>query len=180
MTDDEVIDLLTFMASYDRRTVGRTDVAAWRLVVSDLLFADAERAVAAHYAESRDFAMPADIRKRVKDIRAERIRRSVIEAPPPELASDPREYQRVLQENIRKAGDGEGILAAPERPAVTGPAVTGGPPVSLRGALTDLRRALGPARGRRRRGGDPRQIAAEQVAEVREIRGEHGSTEEAS
>ena len=36
MTTEEVIDLLTLMASYDRRTVGNADVAAWRLVVGDL------------------------------------------------------------------------------------------------------------------------------------------------
>jgi hypothetical protein len=181
VTTDEVIDLLTLMASFDRRTVGKADVAAWRLVIGELSFADAEQAVLAHYGDSREFAMPSDIRQRVKAIRAQRVRQATIPAPPPELADDPAEYQRVLTENIRKAADGDALPAQPERPAIA-PAASerrNGPPVSLRSALTDLRRAIGPARIRRR-ATDPQAIAARQVAEQRAIDAERSKTEEAS
>ena len=66
MTLDETIDLLATCAAYDRRTIGKTDAVAWHAVVCDLPFADAQQAVFAHYSESREWIMPADVRQRVK------------------------------------------------------------------------------------------------------------------
>jgi hypothetical protein len=66
VTPEETVDLLTTCAAYDRRTIGKTDVAAWHAVVGDLPFADAQQAVFAHYSESREWIMPADVRTRVK------------------------------------------------------------------------------------------------------------------
>lgn len=153
MTTDEVIDLLTFMASYDRRTVGEADVKAWYLAIGDLSFGDAMGAVAKHYGrDSTDWMMPKHVRDGVKAIRAERVARSVIPAPSPDLTDDPRAYQRALTEGIKRAADG---LAPPaERaalPAAAGPELVreGRPPVSLRAALTDFRRRYGTARSRR-------------------------------
>ena len=121
MTEDEVIDLLTYAASFDRRTVGDADVDAWLPVVADLSFTDAHEAVARHYGrDSTDWLMPKHVRDGVKAIRAERIARSVIPAPPPELADDPRAYQRALQEGIKQAADGHGIPATGQPPAIVG------------------------------------------------------------
>jgi hypothetical protein len=66
MTLDETIDLLATCAAYDRRTVGKTDAIAWHAVVKDLPFEYAQQAVFAHYSESREFIMPADVRTRVR------------------------------------------------------------------------------------------------------------------
>lgn len=66
MTLDETIDLLTTCAAYDRRTIGKSDAVAWHAVVRDLPFTDAQQAVFAHYSESREWIMPADVRSRVK------------------------------------------------------------------------------------------------------------------
>lgn len=66
MTIDETIDLLATCAAYDRRTVGKTDAVAWHAVVGDLPFSMAQQAVFAHYSDSREWIMPADVRKRVK------------------------------------------------------------------------------------------------------------------
>lgn len=141
---------------------------AWHDLLGDLRLDDCRAAVAS-VAKRQPFVAPAEIRAEVRRIRNERIAHSVIEAPPAELAGDPRAYQRVLIENIRKAADGQGVPASPERPALTAAQQPGRAPVSLRAALTDLRRAPGPG-WRRRGGGDPQALAAEQVAEVREIR----------
>lgn len=114
MTTEETIDLLTLMQAYDRRTVGRTDVAAWHLVVSDLPFADAQAAVLAHYRESRDWIMPADVRSRVNEMRRERLENAPVLDPPHEVADNPAAYQAWLEREQRKIADGTGPLRAVE------------------------------------------------------------------
>lgn len=69
MTPAEVIDVLTKCAAYDQRTVGEGDVLAWYEILDRTDVADAFAAVRLHYAESRDRAMPADIRKLAIGIR---------------------------------------------------------------------------------------------------------------
>lgn len=70
MSPEETGKLLGTCASYDRRTVGETDVIAWFRVLSDLPYADCEAAVIAHYTDSREWIMPADIRRRVRQAQA--------------------------------------------------------------------------------------------------------------
>jgi hypothetical protein len=141
MTEDEVIDLLTYAASFDRRTVGDADVDAWLPVVADLSFADAREAVARHYGrDSTDWLMPKHVRDGVKAIRAERIARSVIPAPPPELCDDPLEYRRVLQEGLKQAADGHGIPATGQPPAIVGDSDR--KQIPAHGDIPDLRRAI--------------------------------------
>jgi hypothetical protein len=65
MKPSEVAELLTFAAAFDRRTVGAADVAAWTTVLGDIGLDPARHAVSAHYAETRDWIMPSDIRQRV-------------------------------------------------------------------------------------------------------------------
>lgn len=69
MTPADVIDVLTKCAAYDQRTVGEADVMAWHEILGRVERADALEAVRVHYAETRDRAMPADIRKLAATIR---------------------------------------------------------------------------------------------------------------
>jgi len=92
VTDDEIIDLLTCAAAYDRRTAGDADVDAWLAAIGDLDFQDARQAVIAHYTESSDWLMPVHIKRRVAAMRARRVTDTRMPAPPPELADNPRAY----------------------------------------------------------------------------------------
>lgn len=73
MTPAQIAELLGMCAAFDRRTVGRADVTAWHLVLGDLDNHDAQQAVADHYRETREWIMPADVRRGVKTIREARI-----------------------------------------------------------------------------------------------------------
>ena len=72
MNREETAHLLTAMASFDRRTLGPSDVIAWQRVVHDVDFADGIEAVQRHYAEHTDWMMPAHVRRIVRDIERER------------------------------------------------------------------------------------------------------------
>jgi hypothetical protein len=106
MTIEETIDLLTAAAAFDRRTVGRADAAAWHAAVGDLRFADCEAAVVAHYTETTDWLMPAHVRERVREIRAERLKRTEIPPPPPELLDNPVAYGAALRAAAVAIADG--------------------------------------------------------------------------
>lgn len=158
MTADEVVDLLTLMASYDRRTVGKADVAAWQQVVGDLPFGDCEQAVIAHYRDSTDWLMPAHVRQRVKAMRADRVARSVPAAPGPELADQPGRYAAAIREGVRRLADG----FRPPR-ELPGP-LPGDPPQ----VWQDVKAELAPPPR------TPQEIAAAQVAEARAARAAEG------
>lgn len=189
MTDEDVLKLLALMSMADNRKPPRKDdpegaklvIDFWLGMIGDLAYSDCAAAIQAHYQESREWIMPSDIRRRVKAAREERIRHSLIPAPPPELTEDPQAYREVLAANLQAAGDG---LAEPavDGPKMIGPPPgerTGGPPVSLRGAIRQLRRDLGDAR--EQRGIEsPEAIAARQAAEQRGIDAKRNKAEEAS
>lgn len=61
MKDSDAAVVLALCASFDRRTVGRTDAAAWGRVLTDVTLEDACAAVDAWYSERRDWIMPADV-----------------------------------------------------------------------------------------------------------------------
>jgi hypothetical protein len=164
VTPDEVIDLLTFMASYDKRTVGKADVAAWQLAVGDLPFGDSQAAVAGHYRDSTDWLMPAHVRTRVKAIRADRLARNPLPAPPAETADQPGRYQRIIQANVKRIADGMSV----QRAIGAGKPLEGDPPAEWQ----EARAALTPPESEAK---DPRQIAAEQAAEARRQREEGGA-----
>lgn len=71
LTTDDVIDLLTLAAAYDRRTVGAADVAAWTDAARRGRWTrdQALDAVKAHYATSTAWLMPGHV---AELIRAER------------------------------------------------------------------------------------------------------------
>lgn len=66
MTPEESGKLLGMCAAYDNRNVDDSAMYAWFRVIGDLPYAECESAVIAHYSESREWIMPADVRTRVK------------------------------------------------------------------------------------------------------------------
>lgn len=66
MTPEEAGKLLGMCVAYDNRNVDDSSLYAWFRVIGDLPYAECESAVIAHYAGSREWIMPADVRKRVK------------------------------------------------------------------------------------------------------------------
>lgn len=74
MTHDEVLLILTRCASFDRRTIGRTDVEAWHLVIGGLTYAECDAAVLAWYKENREWIMPSDVRAHVFEERDQWLR----------------------------------------------------------------------------------------------------------
>lgn len=119
MSPEEVVDLLTLVASYDRRTVGKADVDAWFMATGDLPFEDAKVAVVKHYRESREWLMPADIRKHVRAIREARITRLPLPAPDPEL--NERQYRNSLRNIVNRVADGQMPFKALPRGSGSGP-----------------------------------------------------------
>lgn len=105
MDRNEVVDILTLIAARDRRTVGQADVAAWLEDIGDLTFEDARAAVARYYRESREWIMPADVRRLVRTIRAERI--AVAPIPAPDAAMSEKGYRQALRAIVRRIGDGK-------------------------------------------------------------------------
>ena len=66
MTPEQTGKLLGICASYDNRQVDDIATYAWYRVVGDLPYGACETAVITHYSASRDWIMPADVRKHVK------------------------------------------------------------------------------------------------------------------
>lgn len=64
--------LLAMIQTFDRRTVGETDIVSWQSLLTDVDLADAQEAVRRHFAESTDWLMPAHLRRAVRDIERER------------------------------------------------------------------------------------------------------------
>lgn len=123
---------------------------AWYEVLSDLESADCMRAVRV-IKQRQPFVDPSEIRAEVRRVRNDRIARSLIPAPPPELTDDPRAYKAALAESLRRAADGElpeAIAGGPAPLAITGPR-RNGPPAALAASLTELRARLGTARAAR-------------------------------
>lgn len=76
MNFEDTVDVLTKCAAFDQRTVGDGDAAAWHEVLGPFDVQDALRAVTAWYTEHSDQrAMPADIRRAILAIRADRLDR---------------------------------------------------------------------------------------------------------
>jgi len=68
----QTAELLTAIASYDRRKLGEADVVAWQKLMVDVDLADGLEAVERYYAEQTDWMMPAHVRRLVRDIVNER------------------------------------------------------------------------------------------------------------
>ena len=96
MTPDETIDLLTLIATFDQRTIGESDVAAWHTIATECgwTWPLARRAVVEHHKRGSDRRRitPAHITDGIEQARAV-IRKQVFSrdlVPPKHLAEDPR------------------------------------------------------------------------------------------
>lgn len=118
MNAAEVGDLLARMALVDNRKPPETaeDKAAmiltWLQLIGDLNHADAVQAIQEHYRESRDWLMPADIRRRVKAIRGARLSALPEPVPPPELLEDDDAYREWVRKETKRIADGKPDLRA--------------------------------------------------------------------
>lgn len=72
MSKSEIARLLAFIASYDQRTVGVTDVEAWHLVATAAQWTApyANRAVVEHFTDQTERLVPAHITRRIRARRA--------------------------------------------------------------------------------------------------------------
>lgn len=162
-------------ATCPQQAIDKYTPDAWYPLLDDLDFGDCQAAMIA-IGRRQPFMAPAEIRSEVARIRNDRIARAVIPAPPPELADDPRAYQRYLQESTRRAADGalpapaeRLAIASPAAPEIDGPRESG-PPQRLGAAMANLRRKLGPARARQAPLASPQEIARRKAAESRAAR----------
>lgn len=113
MNTAETTALLAICSSFDSRKPNPETVTAWTAAIGDLEFTAARDAVVAHYQESREWIMPADIRGRVRRERKDRIEDDVIPMPAGLDPDDTAAYIRVLSAGRRALADGQG-LAAPD------------------------------------------------------------------
>lgn len=176
MNNQEAVGLTRVVkAACPQQAIDKYTPDAWFDLLEDLDFADCRAAVVS-LGKRQPFIAPSEIRAEVARVRSERIARAVIPAPPPELANDPRAYQRALQASTRLAADGA-LEPAVERLAITGPAAAGiegpresGQPTPVRDAIANLRRKMGPARARTTALASPQEIARRKAAESRAAR----------
>jgi hypothetical protein len=96
--------LLAMCAAYDNRTVGEAAASAWALALVDVPFDDAGVAVVEHYRHSRDWVMPADIRRLVLSARGQRLARAedVVPAADPDDVSG---YLAALRQGRHREAD---------------------------------------------------------------------------
>lgn len=104
----EVALVLATAAAFDRREVTELDATAWHAAfaaagLGDLSKADAEAAVVAHYAVTRQWLMPSDVVSHCKRIRRERLKAAgsiyaLVQADPEDAPAYHREYQRLVAE----------------------------------------------------------------------------------
>lgn len=95
MNASEAAIALGLCAAYDRRTVGEADARAWSEALPDIRLEDAKTAIVAHYRESREWIMPADITRHVKNLRLSRQAAYGARIPFPPSSVDPDEWWRV-------------------------------------------------------------------------------------
>ncbi len=136
---------------------------AWHDLIGDLDFDECQKAVVA-VGKRQPFIAPAEIRVEVRRMREDRLARTLLPAPPAELADQPGRYQRIIQANVKRIADGMSV----QRAIGAGKPLEGDPPAEWQ----EARAALTPPESEAK---DPRQIAAEQAAEARRQREEGGA-----
>lgn len=172
MNAEEMGRLLGFAATYDNRTVGTPEVIAWLEAIGDLPFDDARKAVATHYgADPNARLMPGHVRVGVKAIRADRLARTPLPAPSPELADDSVRYRETLAASIQSIANGKQVNRAI---AASAPRGTGGLPA---GEMAALKARLFATAAHIKPKLSPEEMAAEQAEESRRERGAEAAGE---
>ena len=105
-----------------QQAIGEYTPDAWHDLLGDLELTDCREAVAA-VAKRQPFVAPAEIRAEVKHIRADRLARTPLPAPPAALADDPGKYQEAIQRGIQRIADGKNLHRA-----IAGAPLPGEPP----------------------------------------------------
>ena len=86
MIKSDATALLAVASSFDKRTVGPTDVESWAVALGDARAVDCRDAIVAHYQSSREFLMPVDVIEGARRIRNNRLAGIEKPIPPRELA----------------------------------------------------------------------------------------------
>lgn len=66
--------LLAYISAYDNRSFNESVAGAWHDLLAEYEFEDCRAAVREHFTESSKWLMPADIIRRVKEVRKERLK----------------------------------------------------------------------------------------------------------
>jgi len=98
-------------AAFDNRTPTRIAAEAWAAALADVRLPDAKAAITDHYANTRDWVMPADVRSGVQRIRTDRLARHGPVLPDVD-PDDVGAYQAERRRLIALIADGH----TPERP----------------------------------------------------------------
>lgn len=89
--------LLTYVASVDGRRIDDATVIAWHSIVGDLHLADCMEAVRRHFANSKDWLMPAHVREAAIKLRDERRPKHEVLSLPSRFEFDEERTNRVRQ-----------------------------------------------------------------------------------
>ena len=122
MTDEEVGELLSVAAGYDRRTVGRTDIEAWVLALDDpripnLGLGECVDAVILHYRDTEKPIMPVHVLTRVKAERSTAIAKALPAGKPTPGAYEhigPLWRKTYAEAEARKKRQKAAVLAHPD------------------------------------------------------------------
>ena len=107
MKPSEVADLLLMASAYDNRKPAEITTRAWAAALDEnILYADAQSIVIEHYANTRDWIMPADINTRSRQIRQARTRDMRSPEPPEALEGIPEREHAWTRAYVRLIGDG--------------------------------------------------------------------------
>lgn len=121
MNDDEIVDLLTAVAAYDRRTGGKGDVIAWRAAAhaAGWTFEEALAAVAEHFAHSTAWLMPAHVTAIIKAHRRDRAERYAHRGLPAAPPASPETRQRIMAELTARLSRSDSSVPLSDRYADT-------------------------------------------------------------
>lgn len=151
MNHEEAVYLTRYVAACcPQQAIDEYTPDAWHDLLGDLDLAGCKEAAAA-IGKRQPFVAPAEIRAEVRRLREDRLRRTLLPAPSPELADEPGRYRQALAAGIRRIADGMSV-----RKAIGPGPLAGEPPAAWR----EVREAMAvpesaPA--------DPQQAALEQA-----------------
>ena len=107
MNQQEVAELLTVVAAYDRRTLGEVDVITWHGALGDLQLDECKKAVVEYYRTSTDWLMPANVRKLALTARQDAAMRQLSPARD-DLVPMPDWFRSSVEEHRRRARSARG------------------------------------------------------------------------
>jgi hypothetical protein len=120
---NETARILGEIALYDNRKVDAATVAGWHRIIGHLAYADTSQAVVEYFGESSDYLKPADLIRRVKAIREDRLGPAgpgLHPAPPAADPDDVEGYLRALRAQQTRVADGTELRALPAGDPVDG------------------------------------------------------------